>query len=295
MNRIKNMVLPGAGGKPITLDVFYNDSEYQLPVVIYAHGFNGFKDWGNFDLVATAVANAGFLMVKFNFSHNGTTPEQPDEFADLEAFGKNNYSNQLEDLLLVTNWVCDPNNPYQNVLDKENIYLTGHSMGAGIAILFAAADTRVKKLVTWAGISECKTPWGNWPAEKMKAWKEKGIAYYTNTRTNQQVPLYYQLYEDFEQHASKLDIERATKSLSIPLLICHGSLDISVPVENAYQLKKWQPSAVLFIVESNHVFDRKHPWILTTLPAATEEVLLETISFLKVPQPITDVSLNIIE
>ena len=293
MNRIKNMVLPGAGGKPITLDIFYNDSAYKLPVVIYAHGFNGFKDWGNFDLVATAIANAGFVLVKFNFSHNGTTPEQPDEFVNLELFGNNNYTKQLEDLLLVTNWLCDANNPYQTVLDRESIYLTGHSMGAGIAILFAEEDSRVKKLVTWAGISECKTPWGNWPAEKMKAWKEKDVEYYTNTRTNQQMPLYYQLYEDFEQHKSRLDIEKATRQLRIPLLICHGSLDISVPVENAYQLKEWQPAAALFIVESNHVFDRKHPWILTSLPAAMEEVLLATISFLKVPQPVRDVHFGI--
>jgi len=286
MNRVKNIVLPGANGKPIGLDIFYNDSENKLPVVMYAHGFNGFKDWGNFDLVATVIANAGFVLVKFNFSHNGTTPEHPEEFADLEAFGNNNYTKQLDDLLLVTNWIADQNNPYYAVIDPDNIYLTGHSMGAGIAILFAVEDSRIKKLVTWAGIHECKTPWGNWPAEKMKAWKERGVDYYTNTRTNQQMPLYYQLYEDYEKHASRLDIEKAIKQLRIPLLVCHGAHDISVPLENACQLKEWQPAAALFIVESNHVFDRKHPWILTTLPAAMEEVLQETIAFLKVTQPV---------
>ena len=292
MNRIKNIILPGAGGKSITLDIFFKESEYKLPVVIYTHGFNGFKDWGNFDLVAAAFASAGFAIVKFNFSHNGTTPEQPEEFADLEAFGNNNYTKQLEDLLLVTSWICSIKNPYQHVLDTENIFLTGHSMGAGIAILFAAEDKRIKKLVTWAGISECKTPWNSWPVEKMKEWKKKGVDYYTNTRTNQQLPLYYQLYQDFDNNQSRLDIEKAIKQLQIPLLICHGSHDIAVPIEKAYLLKEWQPMATLFIVESNHVFDRKHPWILTTLPAAMEDVLMETIHFLKVSQPVTDFSVK---
>ena len=281
MNRIKNLVITGAEGKPILLDLFLSDEGGKKPVLIYAHGFNGFKDWGNFDLIAARFAEAGFALVKFNFSHNGTMPAAPEVFADLEAFGNNNYSKQLEDLLLVTNWVCNDHNPYKASLDAEKVYLAGHSMGGGIAILFAAEDARIKKLVTWAAISECKTPWGNWPAEKLEEWRQKGVQYYANTRTNQQMPLYYQLYQDYQQHCDRLNIATAIQKLPIPILICHGNLDIAVPVEKALQLKEWQPAAELFIVESNHVFDRQHPWIMTYLPAAMEEVLLKTIDFLK--------------
>jgi pimeloyl-ACP methyl ester carboxylesterase len=147
--------------------------------------------------------------------------------------------------------------------------------------LFASEDSRIKKLVTWAGISECKTPWGNWPLEKMKEWLQEGVQYYTNTRTNQQMPLYYQLLLDYKNNEERLSIEKAIKKLTIPILICHGTLDIAVPVEKAYQLKKWQPAAELFTVESNHVFDRAHPWIKQYLPEAMNAVLQKTISFLK--------------
>jgi dienelactone hydrolase len=280
MDKIKNIVIPGACGKLITLDIFFENDGEQKPVVVYAHGFNGFKDWGNFDLVAKAFVNRGFSMVKFNFSHNGTTPENPEEFTDLEAFGNNNYTKQLEDLQHVINWICASENLYRHALDITNISLIGHSMGAGIATLFAADDNRIKKLVTWAGVSECKTPWGNWSQDRMEAWKDLGVQYYTNTRTNQQMPLYYQLYEDFKNNSSRLDIEKAIKKLDILILICHGSLDIAVPVEKAYELKEWQPSAELYIVESNHVFDRKHPWIMNFLPAAMEAVVSKTIDFL---------------
>lgn len=279
--KIKNIIVEGAAGRPMALDIFFKDSAVKNPVVIYVHGFNGFKDWGNFDLIAEEFADAGFVLVKFNFSHNGTTPQQPKEFADLEAFGNNSYTKQLTDLSIVTNWICDSNNPYNKVLDTDNIYLIGHSMGGGISVLFAAEDCRIKKLVTWAGISECKTPWGNWPLEKMKEWLLEGVQYYSNTRTNQQLPLYYQLYLDYKDNEERLSIEKAIKKLTIPVLICHGTLDIAVPVEKAYELKEWLPAAELFTIESNHVFDRAHPWEKKYLPEAMDTVLQKTISFLQ--------------
>ncbi len=37
MNRLKNIIISGAEGKPIALDIFYTLSTRQ-PVIIYAHG-----------------------------------------------------------------------------------------------------------------------------------------------------------------------------------------------------------------------------------------------------------------
>lgn len=280
MHICKNILLPGSIDRSMALDIFFENDSKPLPVVIYVHGFNGFKDWGNFDLVATKFAQEGFVMVKFNFSHNGTTPEQPEDFADLEAFGNNNYTKELEDLRKIIDWVCDPDNPYRHVIDRDQICLVGHSMGGGISILQAAEDKRINKLITWAAISECKTPWGSWPADKMKEWKETGVQYYTNSRTKQQMPLFYQLYEDYIQNRDRLDIKKAIKKLGIPILICHGTLDTSVPLEKAYELKDWQPAAKLFTVESDHVFGRKHPWPNSELPAPMQAVLNAGLQFL---------------
>ena len=276
---IKNTIISGAAGKPIALDIFYTDALKAKPVVIYAHGFNGFKDWGNADLIAKQFAAAGFVFVKFNFSHNGTTTEQPQDFVDLEAFGNNNYTKQLYDLNAVIDWVCDLNNIHQKAIDKNNIYLIGHSMGGGIVILHAAKDTRIKKLITWAGISECKTPWTNWSEEKLQEWKHTGVEYYLNGRTKQNMPLYYQLHQDYLDNASVLNIETAMRSLTIPILICHGVLDTAVSIEKAYDLHNWQPSSLLFTVESDHVFGRTHPWNSDELPEAMQVVVNETIRF----------------
>ena len=281
MEIIKNILITGAAGRPIALDIFYEEGTGKKPVVIYSHGFNGFKDWGNFDLIATRFAKEGFVFVKFNFSHNGTTPDHPEEFTDLELFGSNNYSKELEDLGLITAWVLDPLNPFINIIDSGHINLLGHSLGGGMAILHAARDKRIYKLVTWASISECKTPWGSWPPDKMAEWKLSGVQYYINSRTHQEMPLYYQLFEDFENNKSQLSIKEAISSLTIPVLICHGKVDNAVPVENAYLLNEWQPASKLFILETDHVFGRRHPWPETWLPSATEYIVNESIQFLR--------------
>src|SRR5690349_11095308 len=124
----KNIIVSGSNGKPMTVDVFYLRTSEPKPVIIYAHGFKGFKDWANFDLIATQFASAGFTFIKFNFSHNGTTPQDPANFTDLEAFGNNNFTRELTDLGLMIEWVCDEENEYAAQIDRNNIFLIGHSM-----------------------------------------------------------------------------------------------------------------------------------------------------------------------
>jgi uncharacterized protein len=141
MQTVKNILIAGSGGRQMALDLCYENTDSPKPVVIYAHGFNGFKDWGNFDLIAARFAAAGFVFIKFNFSHNGTTPAQPSDFTDLEAFGQNNYTIELHDLNAVVDWVCSPLNNYRDIIDcrrycniarfagcpdTENSHLGGH-------------------------------------------------------------------------------------------------------------------------------------------------------------------------
>lgn len=275
----KNIILQGQHGKPIVTDICYLKNSVPKPVIIYAHGINGFKDWGNFDIIAKHFASAGFTFIKFNFSHNGTTPEEPEAFADLEAYGNDNYTIQLDDLQTVIDWAWGSENPHTDQIDKDHIYLLGHSKGGGMALLKASEDSRVKKVATWASINVCKTPWGKWPQEKLDQWKEEGVQYLENKRTHQKLPLKYQLYLNYQHNKERLDIEKAVRSLQIPVLFCHGTEDDAIPITEAYKLHKWKPEAELFLVPSDHVFGRKHPWEEATLPIPMNEVLQETIRF----------------
>ena len=124
MNKI-DLILPGSAKRPITLDICYVPDKKIKPVVILIHGFKGFKNWGHFDLLAEKTAEAGFVCLKFNFSYNGTTPDQLADFADLEAFGRNNYSFELNDLKKILDFAELHIRFYEG--DAANINLVGHS------------------------------------------------------------------------------------------------------------------------------------------------------------------------
>ena len=73
MKIIKNFTIDGKHQKPIVTDVFFEETKQPKPVVIFCHGYKGFKDWGAWNMMAEAFAKAGFFFIKFNFSHNGGT------------------------------------------------------------------------------------------------------------------------------------------------------------------------------------------------------------------------------
>lgn len=273
-----NIIIPGSKNKPIGIDVFYKKNGQPKPVAIFVHGFKGFKDWGHFNFVAKTFAESNFVFVKFNFSHNGVTTQNPLVFDDLEAFGNNNYIIELEDLNLVINWVLE-NSELTHDIDKDQINLIGHSRGGGISILKAAEDKRISKLVTWASVSDFinrnKT-------QTIKTWKDKGVVHTFNTRTNQQMPLYVQFYDTLMQHKSRLDIGLAAQNLSIPYLIIHGTKDEAVSVNDAHDLHQaCQQSQLLIIDGAGHTFEAKHPFTELVLPDNAKIVVENTIQFFK--------------
>jgi hypothetical protein len=87
-----NLVLNRKEQKPIVWDAHFNENGEQKPLVIFCHGYKGFKDWGGWNLVAQQFLEANLFFVKFNFSHHGGTVENPIDFLDLDAFAENNNS-----------------------------------------------------------------------------------------------------------------------------------------------------------------------------------------------------------
>lgn len=221
---------------------------------------------------------AGFVFVKFNFSHNGTTPQKPDEFADLEAFGHNNFTIELDDLGAVMDWALTADELKQ-VVDAQQLYLLGHSRGGGISLLKAAEDSRVKKLVTWAAIAE----FGHfWSEEIMQQWKADGVLMVPNSRTGQQMPMYYQQYENFYANQQRLDIPVAAARLNIPYLIVHADDDPIVKMEAAKRLAGLAKQAqTMFLPKGGHTFNARHPWTENNLPEPADRVVNKTIAFLK--------------
>ncbi|WP_373710078.1 alpha/beta hydrolase family protein [Kaistella sp.] len=274
LNIDRNIIIENSETRDFLADFYYPESEQKLPLVIFAHGYKGYKDWGAWDLMAKKFAEAGFFFVKFNFSHNGTTVGQPKDFADLEAFGNNNFSKEMSDYDEVLNYFYN----HQKV-DQEKVAIIGHSRGGGITVIKGFEDERVKVLVALAGVSNFKYRFPS--QDRFEDWKTEGVMYSENKRTHQQMPHYFQFFEDFEKNEKRFDIQYAAQHLEKPFLIVQGTSDDAVKDKEAYLLNEWcKTSELVFIENANHTFGAKEPWTEKELPADLEKAVLAMTSFI---------------
>ena len=271
----KNIIIKNSETRDFLADSYYPETEKKLPLVIFAHGYKGYKDWGAWDLMANKFAEAGFLFVKFNFSHNGTTVDQPKDFADLEAFGNNNFSKEMSDYDEVLNYFYN----HQKV-DQEKVAIIGHSRGGGITVIKGFEDERVKVLVALAGVSNFKYRFPS--QDRFDDWKTQGVMYSENKRTHQQMPHYFQFFEDFENNEERFNIQYATQHLEKPFLIVQGTNDDAVKDKEAVLLNEWcKTSELIFIENANHTFGAKEPWTEEELPNDLEKAANQMIDFIK--------------
>ncbi len=275
----QNLILREINKKPIIYDLYFQESKQPIPLVVFCHGYKGFKDWGAWHKVAQAFAEAGLCFLKFNFSHNGGTMENPIDFPDLDAFAENNFNLELEDL----NRVLDSVELGNKDLNQEisSVSLIGHSRGGGIVLIKSSEDPRINKVVTWASVSDFKKRFHE-GTDEFDNWRKKGVTFVENTRTKQQLPHNFQFYEDFKANEKRFTISRAVQALNIPQLIIHGEEDPTVSLGEGRILHSWNPKSRLEIIpKANHVFGTGHPWDEPTMPPEMKKVVQLTIDFLK--------------
>jgi len=269
---LSKSTVPGALGD-LLVDVRAAERRAPAPAVIVLHGFKGFKDWGMFPPFADRLARAGFTAVSFNLSGSGV--DDRGDFSWPDRFGHNTFSAEQADLARVL-----------DALDRGDLGLprptsvgiVGHSRGGGMAILFAAGNSRIGALVTWAAISHVR----RWPEKQRQEWRAAGRLDVTNARTGQVLPMFTEVLDDLEAHAdSSLDIGAAAARVSVPWLLVHGAQDEAVPLAEADALSaKVRPGSPFerLTVESGHTFGAVHPFAGTT--PALERVFDASVAFL---------------
>lgn len=268
-----NFTLKGADDKLILGDITFDDDLKNTPVILFAHGFKGYKDWGAHHLVANYFAENGYRYLKFNFSHSGVPVDDPRDLTDLAAFGENTFSKELFDLKQVIDFIA------QTCGHEAEINLIGHSRGGGLSIIAAANDDRISKLITWSAISDFKNLW---KAAQEAQWEKDGVMYITNSRTKAQMPLNISLLRDYQENSERLNIMEAAKRINVPWLIVNGTNDQSVTVESAEKLHLASPKSSLEIVQNaDHVYGASQPYLEETLPHDLQEVCEKCLVFLR--------------
>lgn len=273
MNLIKHKNIILKSSREFLTDAIFTNSDKKLPLIIFVHGYKGYKDWGAWELMGEKFANAGFYFVKFNMSHNGTTLENLNNLTDLESFANNNFSRELADLEVVINHFKT-----QKEVDSNHIILIGHSRGGGVSVIKASENKNITKLITLASISTLDRFPKN---EAFENWKKDGVYYIEHARTKQQLPHYFQFFEDYENNKERFDVEKACRNLTIPSLFIHGSADEAVESKHSENLHHWTKDSQFKIIENaNHTFGAKEPWEETSLPKELNTALEYCIDFL---------------
>lgn len=281
MSKVANIIAQkgvyiGANGRPSPYD-WISGPEPSSRLVVFAHGYKGFKDWGPWHLLAPFFVERGYDWLAFNFSHNGGTVQNPIDFPDLDAFAANTYSKEVLDLNLLLDKVFSGEISSLAKHRWKEVYLIGHSRGGGIVTLVAGQlQERIAGIATWAAVADFGE---RFPAD-VSTWKKEGVMYVANARTGQQLPHLFSYWEDYHENREKLHILNAAKRFSRPVLVTHGSEDEAVDFSNAERLYASFPqSSILKVEGARHTFGGKHPWDSEALPPQLRHIAEESVKY----------------
>lgn len=266
---IRNGVFIGAEGRKSLYDLEV-PAKWNNRLIVFIHGYMGYKDWGAWNLVHDYFTKEGYAFCKYNVSHNGGTIENGIDFPDLEAFSRNTYIKEIQDFEAILNVIESQFN------EIPDIYLIGHSRGGGIALL-NSDNGFIKKIATWAAISniESRFPSG----DELKHWETDGYLFRLNGRTNQQMPLQFLQYTSFMEHRERLNIQSYCERSNVPTLVIHGDADQSVSIDEGKEIAQWLNTELVVIHNTQHTFDTSQPWQKEELPDAMLEVCSKTLQF----------------
>lgn len=260
---------------PIRYDLYspISRNSISFPVIIFLHGFKGFKDWGPFPDVCEELARAGYGVVAMNFSRNGIG-EQKTELDRLDLFEKETISQDLKDIeSVITALQKGEISDSHSNLNTDLIGLLGHSRGGQTAITAAAEFDPVQCLVTWSAVADYEERW----SEAMKKdWEEKGYTEIENSRTGQTMKIDKVVYEDARDNAEDILAIHRVKDLRIPTLFIHGREDETVPPTDSEQLHiacSAKEKELRMVANAGHTYGAAHPFDSMDFPKPLSEAL----------------------
>ncbi len=246
------------------------EAAWPAPVVVFCHGFKGFKDWGPWPWFASQLASHGFVVNRFNFSLNGVGPAL-DRHDEPEKFSRNTYGAEMDDLASVLNHVEAWSAPREALGPARGVI--GHSRGGLVALLAGGDLPSIDAIATLGSPGKSRRH----TDEQVRHWREHGSIDIPNVRTGQVLQLDVSVIDDYFAQEARYDVARQVRRRDIPTLIIHGDADESVPVEEA----TWIDEAIVHLDKervilpgAGHTFGAGHPFEKPT--ASLEDVLRRT-------------------
>jgi pimeloyl-ACP methyl ester carboxylesterase len=203
-------------------------------VVVIGHGVTGNKDRPFVIALGDALAAAGIPALRISFSGNG---QSGGRFVD------SNISKEVADLGSVL-----------DALKGRAVACIGHSMGGAVSVLRASQDTRIRLLVSLAGMVHTKAfaqrEFGTVKPGAGCMWEDE------------KCPLSQAYMDDLAQINSVVDRAALIK---VPWLLIHGSEDDVVPIQDSRDIfaRANEPKQLIEIPGASHVFTGDFTAVMT--------------------------------
>lgn len=219
-----------------TLAATLHQPETTIDVAVVAgHCFTCSRHTGILRRICGDLADAGFSVLRFDFSGNGQSQG---------AFAESTWSKQLREMEAAV--------AFMQRRGAGWIGLVGHSLGAAIALLTAQRSDAVDAVCRLAGRVSQSRPMHFLTPSQQSALAETGRVDF-ESRGRQLT-----LGRDFFDDATRYDLEAATRALRVPMLVVHGEADDIIPVSEARLAKTANPDRVELMIIDNgdHMFSR---------------------------------------
>jgi dienelactone hydrolase len=246
-----------ASGDTIRGDLRYPEGKSGAPVLIVCHGFTAHKDWGPFPHCGRRFAECGFVSVVFNFSHNGVGAD-PRRFTETGKFARNTIGKELEDVRALVG-ALGTGSLARGIAAPSRIGIVGHSRGGGVAILSADALPEIGGVAAWSSVATFR----RYTEHQRHAWERDGFLPVTIRGMRTKLRFDLSVLRDLEAHADEYDLLNAVAGLRVPLLLVHGSADVSVkPAEAEALHRSGDPSRteLVMLEGEGHMFGAAHPF-----------------------------------
>lgn len=269
---VHDWTIHGADNQPILGNTHVPDGSPR-GVLIIAHGFKGYKDYGMFPRIASRCADAGFIAHCFNFSHSGMTNRIP-TFERPDLFERDTWNKQVFDLRAVIGAVA-AGELQGGVLP---LVLFGHSRGGVAVLLTAGRFADDSSFLQPAGIITAAAPdrCNSLSDDDARRLLEEGFLDSPSSRTGQTLRVGSAFLQEQLDDPSAHNVLALAARIRCPMLIIHGENDPTVPVEAAARIAEaaGDRATKLVIPAADHVFNTPNPLPDTAPAGAHLEALI---------------------
>lgn len=143
-------------------DARLSNSESRYPVLLFSHGFSGFRNQNTFEV--EELASQGYIVLGIDHSFDAAATVYPDgrtaylQSIDLDDFGKSDRHIELwkKDVAFILDQVEKLNQSgetdlFTGRIDTSRIGMFGHSYGGATAAQMLAEDSRIKAAINMDG------------------------------------------------------------------------------------------------------------------------------------------------